>query len=205
MVNLPIHTTTIGFEQQPTVNARDLHNTLEVGKDFTTWIKDRIQTYGFTEGEEFSPILGKNTQDGFLSRGRPKTEYFLTLEMAKELALVENTPTGRIIRRQLIEAERQLREDVPALLRKLQKRNQQLQTHIFALQPVYRDIQRYYNAGLTQREMGKLLDKSDTSVREILKKMSQLNIIDYQPNPKLVKQGHMGKAAQMELRGTTHA
>ncbi|WP_074168067.1 antA/AntB antirepressor family protein [Candidatus Arsenophonus triatominarum] len=32
-----------------TVNARDLHAFLEIGKDFTTWIKDRIKQYGFAE------------------------------------------------------------------------------------------------------------------------------------------------------------
>ena len=43
----------------PTVNARDLHAFLEIGKDFSNWIKDRIEQYGFTENQDFvcSPVL----------------------------------------------------------------------------------------------------------------------------------------------------
>ncbi|MDR2052471.1 MAG: antA/AntB antirepressor family protein [Treponema sp.] len=46
---------------KPMVNARDLHERLEVGRDFSNWIKDRIEKYGFLEGEDFSPNLAKNT------------------------------------------------------------------------------------------------------------------------------------------------
>ena len=55
----------IGGGTIQTVNARDLHAFLEVGKDFTTWVKDRIQKYGFVEHHDFvtaqnlrSPVLG---------------------------------------------------------------------------------------------------------------------------------------------------
>jgi anti-repressor protein len=57
------------------VNARDLHAALEVGRDFSTWIKERIEKYGFVEGEDFSPDLRKSTG------GRPAVEYFLSLGM----------------------------------------------------------------------------------------------------------------------------
>ena len=45
-----------GTEQQ-TVNARDLHAFLEVGKDFSTWIKDRISQFDFVEGVDFVKTL----------------------------------------------------------------------------------------------------------------------------------------------------
>lgn len=52
----------IGGETQQAVNARDLHSFLEVGKDFSTWIKDRIEKYGFVEDVDFvkidSPKMG---------------------------------------------------------------------------------------------------------------------------------------------------
>ncbi len=44
-----------------TVNARDLHDFLEVGRDFTNWIKQRIEKYAFIEGVDFTPILAKST------------------------------------------------------------------------------------------------------------------------------------------------
>lgn len=37
-----------------TCNARDLHAFLEVGRDFTSWIKARIEKYQFVDGEDFT-------------------------------------------------------------------------------------------------------------------------------------------------------
>jgi phage anti-repressor protein len=85
-------------------NARHLHRYLMVARDFSDWIKYRIEQYGFVEGEdfiEFSPNLRKN------SRGRPAKDYHITLDMAKELAMVENNDQGRHIRRYFIACERQ--------------------------------------------------------------------------------------------------
>ena len=61
-----------------TVNARDLHEYLEVGKDFSTWIKSRIEKYDFIENQDFiidSPNLGNQTE----GRGgdRRSIEYYL--------------------------------------------------------------------------------------------------------------------------------
>jgi len=89
---------------QQLCDARDLHQFMQVGRDFSTWIKDRIEQYGFVEGEDFSPVLGKSTG------GRPTNEFHLTLDMAKELAMVENNDQGRQVRRYFIAMERQARE-----------------------------------------------------------------------------------------------
>lgn len=87
----------------PTVNARDLWEKLESKQRFADWIKDRIEKYGFNEHEDFFVILGKSTG------GRPSTEYHLTMDMAKELAMVENNEMGRTIRRYFIQCEKKLR------------------------------------------------------------------------------------------------
>jgi len=89
--------------QRKVADARELHEFLEVGKDFSTWIKDKIDKYGFIEGEDFSPKLGKSIG------GRPSTEYILTLDMAKEIAMVENNERGRQIRKYFIEVEKRVR------------------------------------------------------------------------------------------------
>jgi anti-repressor protein len=111
-----------------TVNARDLHRFLEVGKDYTTWIKDRISAYGFQEGYDFVifeelnfPSFGENSRRG---RGRPSKEYALSLDMAKEISMVERNEKGRMARQYFIDCEKRLREkahlqkalnDVPTL------------------------------------------------------------------------------------------
>ncbi len=89
------------------VNARELHQFLMVGRDFSTWIKSRIEKYGFVENEDFEvfPNFGENPNGG-----RPTKEYAITLDMAKELAMVENNEQGRIARKYFIECEKRLKE-----------------------------------------------------------------------------------------------
>ena len=82
---IPLHSQTIDGNAVETVNARELHSFLESKQDFSTWIKNRIERYEFVENHDFLIILSK-TPNG----GRPSQEYYITLDMAKELAMVEN-------------------------------------------------------------------------------------------------------------------
>ena len=103
---VPVFTGTIQNQPAQLCNARELHNILESGQDFSDWIKNRIEQYGFIEGEDYSINLG-NRSDG--KAGRRRTDYHLTLDMAKELAMVENNEIGRRVRRYFIQAENALR------------------------------------------------------------------------------------------------
>ena len=87
----------INGEVQQTVNARELHAFLESKQEFSTWIKNRIDEYGFVENQDFI-TLSKNLENG----GRT-IEYYITLDMAKELAMVERNDKGREARRYFIE------------------------------------------------------------------------------------------------------
>ncbi len=107
---VPVFAGTIAGQPTQLCNARDLHATLEVGRDFTTWLKERIEQYGFTEGEDFaidSPKRGNQSGRGGDRRSRA---YHLTLDMAKELAMVENNERGRQVRRYFIQVEKSARE-----------------------------------------------------------------------------------------------
>ncbi|MFS1584077.1 MAG: antA/AntB antirepressor family protein [Candidatus Arsenophonus phytopathogenicus] len=90
-----------------TVNARDLHAFLESKQKFADWIKDPIQQYGFIESQDFIVILGK-TPNG----GRPAKEYHISLDMAKELSMVERNEKGKQARQYFIECERKALEAV---------------------------------------------------------------------------------------------
>lgn len=95
-------------DQQLLCNARDLHAFLEVGRDFSTWIKDRIEQYGFIEAEDYITVQNLSSPNPGKSRmGRPNIEYHLALDMAKELAMIENNAMGRRVRRYFIQRERQ--------------------------------------------------------------------------------------------------
>lgn len=93
----------IGASSVQTCNARDLHDFLEVGRDFTTWVKDRIEQYGFEKGRDFEVFTDSGENP---SGGRPAKEYAITLDMAKELAMVERNEKGKQARRYFIECER---------------------------------------------------------------------------------------------------
>jgi len=73
------------------VDARGLHAFLGVGMFFANWITDQIAAYGFVEHRDFEVIAnsGKNPQGG-----RPTKTYMLSLDMAKELAMVSRTAKG---------------------------------------------------------------------------------------------------------------
>jgi anti-repressor protein len=90
------------------VDARQLHAFLESKKDFSTWIKDRIEQYGFIEGEDFISNLLPNF--GGKGQGRPTKEYYLTIDVAKEISMVERNAKGKQARQYFIECERKTKE-----------------------------------------------------------------------------------------------
>ncbi len=98
-------------EGQFQVDARDLHEFLEIGKDYTTWIKDRIQQFGFREGADYQvfPEFGGNP-----TGGRPAMVYQMTLGMAKELSMVQNNERGKQARLYFIACEERLKQIVQA-------------------------------------------------------------------------------------------
>ncbi|MCZ0750137.1 antA/AntB antirepressor family protein [Aeromonas enteropelogenes] len=100
---IPVGESMVGNGLVQTANARELHAYLDVKKDFSTWIKDRIEQYGFIENQDFIvfPDFGENPKGG-----RPSKEYFLTLDMAKELSMVERNQKGKEARQYFIQCER---------------------------------------------------------------------------------------------------
>lgn len=94
---------------QQVVSARDLWKFLDVNYDFSTWIKRRIEKYDFIENEDFIMVRGFPQNCGKLG-GRPREDYILSLDMAKELAMIENNSTGRAARRYFIQCEKRYRK-----------------------------------------------------------------------------------------------
>ena len=93
------------------VDARELHGKLQTGRKFTTWIQGRIMEYGFTLNEDYFIENQTFSQDGEVKTKthggfRHRKDYFITTNMAKELAMVERNEQGRKIRRYFIEMEK---------------------------------------------------------------------------------------------------
>lgn len=111
---ISIKPTSIGGQAVNTVNGRDLHVFLDVGKDFSTWIKVQIERGRLVEGRDFVKL----TQKGELSpgvfpqkgenpqSGRPAIEYHLALDAAKHIAMMSGTEKGFEVRDYFIECER---------------------------------------------------------------------------------------------------
>ncbi|MFV9998408.1 MAG: antA/AntB antirepressor family protein [Arsenophonus endosymbiont of Dermacentor nuttalli] len=87
-----IETKNMNGELIQTVNARDLHEFLEVGKEFANWIKDRISQYGFVENIDYT-IFADSGKNPFGEH--PAKEYHISLDMAKELSMVERNEKGK--------------------------------------------------------------------------------------------------------------
>ncbi|HFP4430940.1 antA/AntB antirepressor family protein [Escherichia coli] len=108
---IPVFDVTINNEPVLLCNARDLHEFLEVRRDFSTWIKNRITEYGFAVDVDYILV---HQNGGIKGRGgdRRSKDYHLTLDTAKELAMVERNEKGRQIRRYFIECEKKLRQSL---------------------------------------------------------------------------------------------
>lgn len=95
------------------VSAKELHKALEVGRDFSTWVKDRIKEYGFEENVDFT-MVSLIPQNGGIKNGRggdrKSVDYIVSIDMAKELAMIEKTPKGREVRKWFIARENKLKE-----------------------------------------------------------------------------------------------
>lgn len=109
----------IGEGAVQTVNARELHSFLGVATAFKDWIARRVQEYDFSEGKDFCSFLSE-TPNG----GRPAKEYAITIDMAKELSMVERNEQGKKARQYFIQCEKRAKDPAraltdPAMLRHL--------------------------------------------------------------------------------------
>lgn len=103
------------------IDARLLYENLNVGRDFSNWIKSRIEKYDFQRNRDYfvednqfqntdNQILRQNGRK--IEKGRPTVDYFVTITMAKELCLLQNNETGRRYRRYLIRIEEETRKQM---------------------------------------------------------------------------------------------
>lgn len=104
---------------RPTVSARDLHEFLEVGADYRHWFP-RMCEYGFTEGQDFRSFLTESTG------GRPAQDAQLTIEMAKEICMLQRNEKGKIARQYFIQLEKDWNSPEKVMARALQIADKQI-------------------------------------------------------------------------------
>lgn len=84
------------------VSGRELHEFLEVNEKYTDWFK-RMVEYGFAENVDFIGLSEKSEKLG----GRPRTNHAMTLNMAKEVSMIQRTEKGKQARLYFIDVENQ--------------------------------------------------------------------------------------------------
>lgn len=202
-ISIPTTQGKLDGDKQPLVNARDLHDFLGVGRDFSNWIKSRISEYQFTANldyVEFTPKLAKTSFFG----GRPKTEYHISLDMAKELAMVERNAKGRQARRYFIAMEKRAIADAKAAIADQSLwMIDDLQDAYLSKSPADAKLVRYYATGmLTHAEIGKLLGITASTVRYHLVKLGRLGLVQY-PRPDDYTDSNNGQLA-LPLQEASH-
>lgn len=123
---VPVISGQIGGRESNIVSAKALHKALGVGNDFSTWLKLRIDEYGFVLGTDYVIFDSSNyrnqsadidqQESGWVSKrggDRRSKDYGLSLGMGKELAMVERNEQGRAVRRYFIQCEEALLRSVP--------------------------------------------------------------------------------------------
>lgn len=180
----------VGPEVIQTVNARELHGFLRNGKQYTDWIRDRVAKYGFQEGVDYTTVFAslENEAKGRGGNRRPVKEYHISLNMAKELAMVERNDQGKQARLYFIECEKRLLEvappsalpSYPDALRQLAatlERNEQQaiqiaqQTTLIEIQkPAVEFVEKYVetDGALNFRTVAKLLGAKEADFRNFL-------------------------------------
>lgn len=88
------------------VSMRALHTGLGIGRDFTTWAAQMF-TYGFEAGTDYSEVLPGSGENPL--GGRPRRDWALTIDTAKEIAMIQRSERGQQVRRYFIDAEKRLR------------------------------------------------------------------------------------------------
>lgn len=94
---------TIADEEMPTVSGRELHEKLGIESNYTTWFK-RMCEYGFDEGKDFATRFPNLESE--IHGGQNKTDHQITLDMAKQICMIQRSETGRAFREYFLEVER---------------------------------------------------------------------------------------------------
>ncbi len=97
---------TTNEQGETVVSGRDLHEFLEVGTSYTQWF-ERMVGYGFAENVDFIGLSQKSEKP---IGGRPQQDHALTLDMAKEISMIQRTERGKQARQYFIEVEKRYKQ-----------------------------------------------------------------------------------------------
>ena len=121
--------------EQPTVSARDLHEALEIKSNFTTWFA-RMSEYGFESGKDFFPKMEESIG------GRPATDSDVSIDMAKQICMIQRTEKGRQYRQYFLDLEKAWNTPEQIFARALKMADQQIEKLKASNASLVADVQR---------------------------------------------------------------
>lgn len=113
----------VDFDRQ-TVSARELHERLNIGTEFAKWFS-RMCEYGFCEESDYMEVIVKNDENP--KGGRPATDYNISVDMAKQICMVQRTPEGKQCRQYLIDLEKSWNTPEQVMARALKMADQSIE------------------------------------------------------------------------------
>lgn len=104
---VPVYTTSTG---EKVVYGTELHRVLEVKSHYRDWVKNRLNDIGAIENEDFegAEILAPS--------GQTVRDHIISLDTAKEMAMLERNEKGKQVRRYFIRIEKEYKASIPGMM-----------------------------------------------------------------------------------------
>jgi len=180
-------------DDQPAVSARELHGFLEVKTAYKDWFP-RMCEYGFIEGQDFCSFLSESTG------GRPAQDAVLTLDMAKEICMLQRSEKGKLARQYFIQLEKDWNSPEKVMARALQIANKtidnlRLENSVLTVQNAIMQPKADYFDELVER-------KTLTNFRETAKELGvpPKKFVEFLVDKKYLYRDQKGKLQPYEAR-----
>lgn len=125
-------------DERMTVDGRQLYAFLEIGTEYAKWFS-RMCEYGFAEGMDFNSVkIDEVRIEGNREVKRNMINHFLTVDMAKQLCMLQRNEKGKIARQYFIEIEKAWNNPEAVMIRALNyanKRLEELKTEVLTMKP----------------------------------------------------------------------
>ena len=169
------------------VSARELHVGLGNKRQFTDWIKQRITKYSFEENIDYIKVslVSQNCEIKTGRGGDTKSvDYIITVDMAKELCMVENNELGRKFRKYFIEAEKKLKEITKEVKHYEKKKIFNDESPLLMEGKKSDTIYNNFKNNTVRKELERVIDKTGIKVTNIAKaiNISDSNMSDFRNN-----------------------
>ena len=161
---------TVNYDTQ-TVSARELHEKLNIGTAFKDWFP-RMCEYGFVEEADFNVLKIERVQiEGTREVKRELTDYNITLDMAKQICMIQRTPEGKRVRQHLIDLEKAWNTPELVMARALKVAEQTidgLKNQLLEMKPkaLFADAVSASESSILVRDLAKLIRQNGVQIGE---------------------------------------